>query len=159
MERQSYTPRDVQYVGCRRSVFGRAPRNSASSRYSREPLQTPDTGRLTHMSFTGNLWCYRPQASSSMGIINTMAEPAEHPTAPTLTVDPPPGPPVTGEGPRRGGPNRVYQVLAWVGIVAGVVFVVAVVFFSGFFMGTHSGRGHGHFGGHQSHGVHFFHRA
>jgi hypothetical protein len=88
-----------------------------------------------------------------------MAETGEHPTAPTLTMDPPSPPPVTGEAPRRGGPNRVYKVLAWVGIVAGIVFVVAVVFFSGFFMGTHSGRGHGHFGGHQSHGVHFFHRS
>lgn len=39
-----------------------------------------------------------------------------------------------GETP-EGGPqcnSRVYQVLAWVGIVAGVVFIVAVVFFSGF---------------------------
>jgi hypothetical protein len=89
-----------------------------------------------------------------------MTETAEHPTAPTVT-DPPPGktlPPVTGEVPHRGGPKRLYHVLAWVGIVAGVVFVVAVVFFSGFLMGEHSGRGHGHFGGHESRGVHFFHR-
>lgn len=35
----------------------------------------------------------------------------------------------------EGGParnSRVYQVLAWVGIVAGIVFIVAVIFFSGF---------------------------
>ena len=30
----------------------------------------------------------------------------------------------------------------WVGIVAGVVFIVAVVFFTGFFLGAHSGGGH-----------------
>lgn len=41
--------------------------------------------------------------------------------------------------------NRVNQVLAWVGIVAGVVFVVAVVFFSGFFIGKSSS---GHYWGH-----------
>ena len=28
--------------------------------------------------------------------------------------------------------TRLYQVLAWVGIVAGILFIVAVVFFSGF---------------------------
>ena len=28
--------------------------------------------------------------------------------------------------------SRVYQVLAWVGIVAGIVFIVAAIFFSGF---------------------------
>jgi hypothetical protein len=36
-------------------------------------------------------------------------------------------------------------VAAWVGIVAGVVFIVAVIFFSGFFLGAHSG---GHRGWH-----------
>jgi hypothetical protein len=41
-------------------------------------------------------------------------------------------------------------VAAWVGIVAGVVFIVAVVFFSGFVLGARSGGGHhgwGHHGG------------
>ncbi len=42
-------------------------------------------------------------------------------------------------------PNRLYQVLAWVGIIAGTVFIVAVVFFSGFILGKASGGGHGHF--------------
>jgi hypothetical protein len=37
-------------------------------------------------------------------------------------------------------------VAAWVGIVAGVVFIVAVIFFSGFLLGAQSGghRGWGH---------------
>ncbi len=41
-----------------------------------------------------------------------------------------------------GGANhrgRLTAVLAWVGIVAGIVFIVAVLFFSGFFLGRHSG--------------------
>jgi hypothetical protein len=40
-------------------------------------------------------------------------------------------------------------VAAWVGIVAGVVFIVAVIFFSGFILGAHSGghRGGWHHGG------------
>ena len=48
-------------------------------------------------------------------------------------------------------PNRLNQILAWVGIVAGVVFIVAVIFFSGFFLGAHSGghRGWHHGGGHR----------
>lgn len=77
-----------------------------------------------------------------------MTETAEQPTAPTPT----------SEAPRRGRPYRVYQALAWVGIVAGVVFIVAVVFFSGFVLGRHSSPGYGHFGSHQGRGVHFFHR-
>ena len=53
-------------------------------------------------------------------------------------------------------PRRLGQVLAWVGIIAGVVFIVAVVFFSGFVIGKHSGAGYGRFGGHE--GMHMFHR-
>lgn len=37
------------------------------------------------------------------------------------------------------GPNRLGQALTWVGIVAGVLFIVAVVFFTGFFLGRSSG--------------------
>jgi len=33
------------------------------------------------------------------------------------------------------------QAAAWVAIVAGVVFVVAVIFFSGFFLGARAGDG------------------
>jgi hypothetical protein len=85
-----------------------------------------------------------------------MTETTESPTTPTLTVDPPPPAPVDRETPRR-EPGRLYQVVAWVGIVAGVVFIVAVVFFSGFFLGRHMGPAHGHFGPHHGRGVHFFH--
>lgn len=45
------------------------------------------------------------------------------------------------DGKRRG----LNTALAWVGIVAGAVFVVAVVFFSGFFLSWSSGgHGNGH---------------
>ena len=44
--------------------------------------------------------------------------------------------------PRYDGPNQVHSLLPWVGIVTGVVFIVAVVFFSGFFIGRSSS---GHF--------------
>ncbi|HYB35288.1 MAG TPA: hypothetical protein VEF72_05585 [Mycobacterium sp.] len=36
-------------------------------------------------------------------------------------------------------PNRLYQAAAWVAIVAGIVFIAAVVFFSGFVLGRHAG--------------------
>ncbi|HZQ33282.1 MAG TPA: hypothetical protein VFB19_16295 [Mycobacterium sp.] len=77
-----------------------------------------------------------------------MSETAEHPTTPTVTTDPRPV--------DRREPSRLNQVLAWVGIVAGVVFVVAVVFFSGFFLGKHSGGSHGF--GHHMKGMHMIHR-
>ena len=35
-------------------------------------------------------------------------------------------------------PNQLHAVSGWVGIVAGVVFIVAVVFFAGFFIGRGS---------------------
>lgn len=52
-------------------------------------------------------------------------------------------------------PQRLFQVAAWVAIVAGTLFIVATVFFAGFFMGRHSGHhgyghGYGRGGGHHS---------
>jgi hypothetical protein len=66
------------------------------------------------------------------------SEPATGPVATTTTTTPPPAP-VYQEPQRR---SRLTAVAAWVGIVAGVVFIVAVIFFSGFFLGAHSGGGH-----------------
>lgn len=43
-------------------------------------------------------------------------------------------------------PSRLGQAVAWVGIVAGVVFVVAVIFFSGVLLGWSS---YGHYGWHR----------
>jgi hypothetical protein len=49
------------------------------------------------------------------------------------------------------------QALAWVGIAAGTVFIVAVVFGTGFCLGAHSGGGY-HHGGHDREGMMMFHR-
>ncbi|MFG1931826.1 hypothetical protein ACGFK1_14395 [Mycobacterium sp. NPDC048908] len=57
-----------------------------------------------------------------------------------LSTTPPGEPHAVAVEPRRHG--RLGTVAAWVGIVAGVVFIVAVIFFSGFFLGAHSGGGH-----------------
>lgn len=40
-------------------------------------------------------------------------------------------------------PNRLYQTLAWVGIISGVLFVVTVIFVAGLFAGSASGGYHG----------------
>ena len=45
--------------------------------------------------------------------------------------------------------TRPYQVLAWVGIIAGVVFIVGAVFFAGFVAGR-SAYGYGWHRGYQS---------
>ena len=79
------------------------------------------------------------------------SEPATGPvaTTPPPPAAPPPTPPPAYVEPRRH--SRLTAVAAWVGIVAGVVFIVAVIFFSGFFLGAHSGghRGWHHGGGHR----------
>src|SRR5690349_14697187 len=74
-----------------------------------------------------------------MSETSSSSEPA---TGPVATAPPPAEAPAVVTEPRRSG--RLNAVAAWVGIVAGVVFIVAVVFFSGFFLGAHSG---GHRGG------------
>ena len=55
---------------------------------------------------------------------------------------------------RYGAPSRLGQVAAWVVIVAGVVFVVSAIFFSGLFLGWSSGSHYGwlrgYYGGRES---------
>ena len=57
-------------------------------------------------------------------------------------VGPPPALPPSA---RYDGPSRLSQVAAWVVIVAGVVFIVAVIFFFGFFLGVHASGYHGYY--------------
>ena len=51
--------------------------------------------------------------------------------------------PVPPPPPRKHRPSRVYQAAAWVAIVAGMVFIVGSIFFTGFVLGRHSGGGPG----------------
>jgi hypothetical protein len=75
-------------------------------------------------------------------------------TGPVATA--PPTQSVVRDEPRR---SRVTVAAAWVGIVAGVVFIVAVIFFSGFILGAHSGGHRGGPGGHKGEdGFAFIHR-
>ncbi len=60
----------------------------------------------------------------------------ESATSPVDTL-PPPVHTRTDVTPAR--PPRLYQAAAWVAIVAGIVFIVGAVFFTGFFMGRHGG--------------------
>ena|ERR1700722_12029212 len=56
---------------------------------------------------------------------------------------------VTTERPKNSGrrPSRLNQALVWVGIVAGGLFIVAAIFFSGFFLSWGmGGPHHGHMG-------------
>ena len=71
-----------------------------------------------------------------MSETTSSSEPATGPIAPVATP-PAPEPVVVRQ------PSRLNQVAAWVGIVAGVVFIVAAIFFSGFALGAHSGKGYG----------------
>ena len=81
-------------------------------------------------------------------------EPATHPVAATQTTQPASPPP-----PRERRPGRLTAVAALVGIVAGTVFIVAVIFFTGFILGAHSGgHGGGHGGGERHHESMMFHR-
>ena len=82
-------------------------------------------------------------------MLRDMSDPTSTPepaTAPVATTTPP------GETreryverePRR---SRLTAVAAWVGIVAGVVFIVAFIFFCGCILGAHAGGQRGHHGG------------
>ncbi|WP_319448514.1 MULTISPECIES: hypothetical protein [unclassified Mycobacterium] len=59
---------------------------------------------------------------------------------------------------KRDGHPRVYRVAAAVITVAATVFVIAVIFWSGFILGAHGGGGghHGHGGG-SAHGAAMMH--
>ncbi len=77
------------------------------------------------------------RAGYARGIVRNVTQTPESSAEPTT---------VTGQ-PRYDNPydrpSRLGQVAAWVVIVAGVVFVVTVIFFSGFFLGRSSDGHHG----------------
>ena len=75
-------------------------------------------------------------------MIWAMSETPERPSETTGPVSQPaaaPTPPPSPPPPPQYKQSRLNQVAAWVGIVAGVVFIVAVIFVTGFMVGKHSG--------------------
>jgi hypothetical protein len=85
------------------------------------------------------LYAAGPEASDDSVMTEGIESRSGHAVAPAA------GRRVVGDTPpyeqSRTGPNAI---LVWVGIVAGVVFIVAVVFFAGFFVGrSTSGVSHG----------------
>jgi hypothetical protein len=91
-------------------------------------------GRMTETPST-------PPSSSAVSEAATGPVAAPPPAAhePTYAHTPPPAY-ASAEQPRH---NRLNVVAAWVGIVAGVVFIVTLIFGTGYFLGAHSGGHHG----------------
>lgn len=78
-----------------------------------------------------------------------MSETNEIPTGRTATaVAPQPAEPT----PVRQTP-KVFKAAAWVAIVAGTVFIISVIFFTGFRLGLAAGHGGGHHKHHRHHGL------
>jgi hypothetical protein len=79
-------------------------------------------------------------------------------TGPIDPIPPPPPPPpatrayAVADVPEHSHPtSRLNKVLAWVGIIAGSVLIVAVIFGTGFRIGLHVGSSHGGGMGHHRH--------
>ena len=71
------------------------------------------------------------------GIVRNMTQTPESRAVPTTVTG------QSGNDHGYGAPGHLGQVAAWVVIVAGVVFVVTVIFFSGLVLGWSSGADHG----------------
>ncbi len=81
-----------------------------------------------------------------MAIVNAfimclMSETSETPTVRTSTATAPAPAPVEAAPYRT---PRVFIAAAWVAIVAGIVFIVSVIFFTGMALGHHGGHHHHH---------------
>jgi len=70
-----------------------------------------------------------------------MSETSENPTVRTSTATAP-APRPSADAPRK--TPKVFQIAAWVATVAGIVFIVAIIFFTGYALGKHSGHHGGH---------------
>ena len=74
-------------------------------------------------------------------IICLMSETSENPTVRSSTATAP-APAAAAEARYR--TPRVFIAAAWVAIVAGIVFIVSVIFFTGMALGHHGGHHHHH---------------
>lgn len=72
-------------------------------------------------------------------VMTDTPERVDEPATGPVAILPPPPPPAYVEPPRAERPNRLFQAAAWVAIVAGVIFIVGAVFFTGFALGRHGG--------------------
>jgi hypothetical protein len=66
-------------------------------------------------------------------MIDYMTETPEHPSETTATAEPPSR---WDKSHRRGGP---FRLAAFVGLLAAIVFIIAVIFWSGFVLGSEGG--------------------
>ncbi len=69
-----------------------------------------------------------------------MSETSDTPTVRTSTATAPA--PATAQAPYK--TPKVFLAAAWVAIVAGIVFIVSVIFFTGMALGHHGGHHHHH---------------
>ncbi len=77
---------------------------------------------------------------------DTTGSPTQPGTAAQSQTDPQPASPA----PHFGQPNRLMQVLAWVGIVAGLMFIVSLIFLIGLVIGRGAGGDADWYRGHRS---------
>jgi hypothetical protein len=78
-------------------------------------------------------------------MLKDMTETPEHPAVPTTAAAQPR--PTEAPSQRDG---RIYRLAAFVVLLAGIVFIVAVIFWRGFALGACVGGHHGHGGHHWS---------
>jgi hypothetical protein len=77
----------------------------------------------------------------------------------TETPEPRTEPTTVATSPAADRPSRLTVVALWIAIVAGTVFIIAIIFFSGFALGARTGGGyhHWHGGGHHEGGMGWHH--
>lgn len=108
------------------------------------PVGIRPAARLVGEGFTSQLlhkWRIAPTTGTGF-IICLMSETSETPTVRTATATEPA--PAAVEPAHYHRPPRVFQAAAWVAIVAGIVFIIAVIFFTGYTLGRHAGFHGGH---------------
>jgi hypothetical protein len=79
-------------------------------------------------------------------MIGYMTETPERPNEPTTKAAEPPS---RWDNSHR--PGRIYRLAAFVVVLAGIVFILAVIFWSGFLLGASAGGHHGDGGGGSRH--------